>query len=255
FATLHDGLGDLPAAVAAASGAEILLGTAVCDITRTAAGFRLLTGPVPGRHYVDADAVVLAVPAGKSASLLRSTAPAAATELAGVEYASIALVTLAYRPGSTLPAGSGVLVPSTEGLAIKAITFTTQKWPHRGGGAVLLRASVGRHGDERVLQRSDGELAAVVAEQVALTTGIGSPPIDRLVTRWGGALPQYAVGHLDRVARIRAAVDGVPGLAVCGAAYDGVGVPACIRTGEQAAARIAAHLTSVAAAGGQSDHG
>ena len=92
----------------------------------------------------------------------------------------------------------------------------------------LLRASVGRVGEPQALQLEDAELVALVRRDLRVLLGIDAAPVDARVTRWGGGLPQYAVGHVERVARIRAAVDAVPGLAVCGAAFDGVGIPACI---------------------------
>jgi oxygen-dependent protoporphyrinogen oxidase len=103
---------------------------------------------------------------------------------------------------------------------------------------VLLRASVGRAGENQILQREDPALIALVQHELRALIGVTAEPIDALVTRWGGALPQYAVGHVERVRRIRAAVDRVPGLAVCGATYDGVGIPACIASAYAAADRV-----------------
>jgi oxygen-dependent protoporphyrinogen oxidase len=103
---------------------------------------------------------------------------------------------------------------------------------------VVIRCSIGRYGEEQLLQRPDDELKAAAMTELARTTGVIELPVDSRVTRWGGALPQYSVGHLERIARIRAAVAGVPGLAVCGAAYDGVGIPACIASARTAAARV-----------------
>ena len=103
---------------------------------------------------------------------------------------------------------------------------------------MLLRASLGRAGDAEVLQRPDGALVALARHELGVLLGITADPVDALVTRWGGGLPQYAVGHVDRVARIRAAVDAVPGLAICGAAFDGVGIPACIASARAAATRL-----------------
>ncbi|MGI9093714.1 MAG: protoporphyrinogen oxidase [Mycobacteriales bacterium] len=241
FATLQPGLGVLPAALAAASGATIELRNPVREIARTPGGFRIVAGPVPQPVAIDADAVIVAVPAAKAAMMVRDVAPAASHELGGIDSASTALITLAFDD-VRLPPGSGVLVPAVDGLSVKALTFSGQKWAHLAGTTTLVRASVGRHGDVTALQRDDDELASIVATEVAAITGVSARPVDALVIRWGGALPQYAVGHLDRVRRIRAAVDDVPGLAVCGAAYDGIGVPACIRSGRLAAARIAHHL-------------
>ena len=104
----------------------------------------------------------------------------------------------------------------------------------------MLRASIGRAGEARDLQRSDGELVALVRSELGTLLGIETAPIDVLVTRWGGGLPQYGIGHVDRVARIRRAVATVPGLAVCGAAYDGLGIPACIGSAHAAAAQACA---------------
>jgi oxygen-dependent protoporphyrinogen oxidase len=173
--------------------------------------------------------------------MLADVAPAAAHELSRIEYASTAMVTLAY-PRTEFPAGSGVLVPASEGYAVKALTFSSQKWQHLSGPTTIVRASLGRHGDNAALQVDDDDLARRAAGEIAAMTGVSVPPVDQRVTRWGGALPQYAVGHLDRVRRIQAAVEQVPGLAVCGAAYDGVGVPACIRSGQEAAALVLADM-------------
>jgi oxygen-dependent protoporphyrinogen oxidase len=244
FATLRPGLGVLPEAVARAAAAEVRLGLPVRRVERTAAGFRVVAGPVPSPTVLPADAVVVAVPAVKAAPMLAAAAPAAAAELAAIEYASVAIVTLAY-PASVarLLAGSGLLVPAGEGWAIKALTYSSTKWPHLAGrDVVVLRASLGRHGEEQVLHRDDADLVALVTGELAAFAGLDAAPVEARVTRWGGALPQYAVGHIERVRRIQAEVARVPGLAVCGAAYDGVGVPACIRSGVAAAARVVAHL-------------
>jgi len=107
-----------------------------------------------------------------------------------------------------------------------------------GDGLLLLRTSLGRHREEVALQATDEELVAWSLEDLGAAVGLTATPVDTHVQRWGGGLPQYAVGHLDRVARIRAALDQVPGLAVCGAAYDGVGIPAVIASAHRAAAAV-----------------
>jgi oxygen-dependent protoporphyrinogen oxidase len=250
FATLPAGLGTLPAAVAAAAGADVRLGLPARRVDRVGHGFRVLAGPAPAPTVLLADAVVVAVPATKAAPLLAAVAPAAAAELAGVEYASMAIVTLGYRTArlDRPLAGSGLLVPAAAGGAVKAVTYSSAKWAHLAGRELtVLRASVGRHGEEQLLHRDDPDLVALVAAEVAGLTGLPVGPVASRVSRWGGALPQYAVGHVDRVARIRAGVAAVPGLAVCGAAYEGVGVPACIRSGYAAAAAVLAHLAQPAA--------
>ncbi|MDT7546684.1 MAG: protoporphyrinogen/coproporphyrinogen oxidase [Actinomycetota bacterium] len=238
FAGLPGGLGRLPAAVATASGAEVRVGTTVRDLHRTATGWRVVTGSAASPSYVDADAVIVAVPAAPAARLLRDVAPAAAAEVAGIDYASVAIVTLVLA-GPPPGRGSGYLVPAVEGLTTKAVTFTSRKWDWYADDVTVVRASVGRYGEEIDLQRDDDELTALVHRELELVLGPVGRLMDSRVTRWGGGLPQYAVGHLDRVRRIRAALPA--GLAVAGAAYDGVGVPAVIRSGTAAAAVVLPH--------------
>ena len=108
----------------------------------------------------------------------------------------------------------------------------------------IVRCSVGRIGEEALLQRADDELAALAAAELAEATGVRGAPAACRVTRWGGALPQYTVGHLDRVATIRATMAAQPGLAVCGAAYDGVGIPACVATARAAVSQVMAFLAA-----------
>jgi protoporphyrinogen/coproporphyrinogen III oxidase len=237
FATVEGGLSRLVEAVAAASGAELRLGAPVRSLRRNGSRWRV--------ESLDVDGVVLAVPARPAARLLAATAPDAAAEIGVLDYASVALVSLTVR-GATLPELSGLLVPASEGYAVKALTIFTTKWPHlaRPDGLAVLRASVGRYRDVAALQRSDGDLAALVHAELGELLGAKLPDPEHIaVSRWGGALPQYAPGHLDRVARARAEVVALQGIALAGAAYDGVGVPACVRSGWAAADRI---LDSVA---------
>jgi protoporphyrinogen/coproporphyrinogen III oxidase len=256
FTTLAGGLGTLPPAVAEASGATIRTGVTVRELRRTPGGWQLTVGSADKPELVRADAVVVAVPARPASRLLRAEVPAAGAALGEIEYASMAIVTLAF-PRAAFPQplrGSGYLVPPADGRAVKAVTFSTVKWPHltdptgplapAGDGAdcAAVRCSIGRIGEEQVLQRPDEDLARLARAELGEAVGVSGPPIAARVTRWGGALPQYTVGHEARAARIRAAVAGQPGLAVCGAAYDGLGIPACIATARRAASEIAAYL-------------
>ena len=214
-------------------------------LRRTSTGFALVLGPTIAAEEVLADEVVLATPAAPTARLLDDVVPVAAAELAEVEYASMAVVTLAFAAADLpdLP-GSGFLVPPVEGRTIKAATFSFAKWDWvreagaTSGGLLVLRTSVGRHREESVLQVPDEDLVAASLADLAEATGLAARPVDTRVQRWGGGLPQYAVGHVARVARIREAVAAVPGLAVCGAAYDGVGIPAVIASARRAALRL-----------------
>jgi oxygen-dependent protoporphyrinogen oxidase len=258
FTTLAGGLGRLPAFVAKASGAEIRTAamtralSLAPDPSGTGPRWRLTVGSAAAEEVIDADAVILAVPARPAARLLEGVPGAAAAvgAFAEISYASMAVVTLAYPrsafPGDGLAARgwSGYLVPAVDGRAVKAVTFSSVKWPHLADAAAgaepleLVRCSVGRIGEEALLQRSDEDLAALAAAELAAATGVRGAPVAHRVSRWGGGLPQYTVGHLDRVARIRAAVAAQPGLAVCGAAYEGVGIPACVATARAAASQV-----------------
>ena len=264
FTTLTGGLGALPGYLAKASGAEVRTGVMARELARAGNGWRLTVGSAAAPGQVDADAVILALPARPAGRLLAGVpgASAAVTALGQIGYASMAIVTLAY-PRSAFPAPglaalgwSGYLVPAVDGRAVKAVTFSTVKWPHLAAAAAsaagpleIVRCSVGRIGEEALLQRSDEELAALAAAELATATGVRGGPVATRVTRWGGALPQYTVGHLDRVAAIRAAVTAEPGLAVYGAAYDGVGIPACVATARAAAGQVLAFLAARTAAG------
>jgi oxygen-dependent protoporphyrinogen oxidase len=255
FAGIIGGVGRLPAAVAAASGAVVETGATVRDLVRRPdGGWTLVVGSTTEPRLVQADAVILAVPGPPAARLLSDVAPAAALDLARVEYASVAVVTLGFRVRDfpEVP-GSGFLVPPVERRAVKAATFSFAKWGwvrDAGGGEVLLmRCSLGRHRDEHQLQKTDEELVEVALHDLADAIGLSVRPVDAHVQRWGGGLPQYAVGHLDRVAAIRAEVGRLPGLAVCGAAYDGVGIPACIASGQRAADEVLKALPAPTRAG------
>ncbi|RLP98272.1 protoporphyrinogen oxidase [Micromonospora sp. BL1] len=250
FGTLAGGLSTLVEAAATASGATIRRGAAVRELRRTPDGWRLTVGPTRDAEQVEADAVLLAVPARPAARLLAAAAPEAADTVGALDYASVALITLAL-PGPALPELSGFLVPAVEGLTIKASTFFTTKWGHlrRPDGLALVRASVGRYGDETSLQLTDDDLADVVHRELSAVLGAPLPvPVARHVQRWGGALPQYTPGHTARVATVRTALRAAhPTLAVAGAGYDGVGIPVCVRSGETAAEEIITALGGSAA--------
>jgi protoporphyrinogen/coproporphyrinogen III oxidase len=244
FAGIVGGVGRLPDAVVAASGVRVETDATVRDLARRPeGGWTLVVGSTREPRLVQADAVVLAVPAAPAARLLSDVAPAAALDLARIEYASVAVLTLAFRVRDfPSVAGSGFLVPPVERRAVKAATYSFAKWDwvrEAGDDNVLvMRCSLGRHREEHQLQKTDAELVDVALEDLADLIGLSVRPIDTHVQRWGGGLPQYAVGHLDRVATIRAEVGRLPGIAVCGAAYDGVGIPACIASGRRAAAEV-----------------
>ncbi|MET7983750.1 MULTISPECIES: protoporphyrinogen oxidase [unclassified Streptomyces] len=249
FMGVQGGVGRLPLAVAdsvTARGGEILTGTPVTELRRKApTGWQV----VAGGRVLHADAVVVALPAPAAAALLGAEAPAAAAELRTVEYASMALVTLAYRrTGLTLPEGSGFLVPPVDGRTIKASTFASRKWgwiADENPDVLVLRTSLGRHGETRILEHEDAHLVDVSRHDLREATGLDAEPLETRVTRWDDGLPQYPVGHHARVARIREQVAKLPGLAVCGAQYDGVGIPACIASAYAAVDQLGGDMRGV----------
>lgn len=193
-------------------------------------------GPLP------ADGVVLAMPAGPTADLVRSHAGRAATLLAAIPYASVAMLSLAV-PREDIDReldASGFLVPRVEGRTVTACSWTSAKWPHLAGdGTVWLRASAGRDGDAAPLALTDDALLDAVLTDLGELMALRGRPTEARITRWHRSLPQYRPGHLDRVATIDAELaSAAPTLAVAGAALRGLGVPACIRQGHDAACRV-----------------
>jgi protoporphyrinogen/coproporphyrinogen III oxidase len=251
FAGVPGGLGELPRALLASDRFAARTEATVQELRKASAGYELVVGSAHQPELVAADEVVLALPATPAGRLLAEVAPLAAAELADIEYASTTVVTLAFRAqGFPIAEGSsGFLVPPVEGRGIKASTFSFAKWAWvRGAGrrlldgedVLLLRTSLGRHREEAALQATDEELVSASLADLGDAIGLTSQPLDSAVQRWGGGLPQYAVGHLDRVAKVREEVSKLPGLAVCGAAYDGVGIPAVIASARRAADEVQA---------------
>ena len=235
FQTLAGGLDQLVARLADRLGERVRTGCPARTLARVRGGWRVRSDDGETR----AEHVVLATPAFVAADLLSAVARPAAAEAAQIPYASVAVITLAYprSADAQMPPGSGMLVPRREGRLVKAATFVSRKWPHRDrGDHVLVRASVGRIDDVRWRDLDERDLAARVDAEVRWATGIATPAADAVVTRWDRGLPQYLVGHLGRVERLRT---GLPeGLHVAGAAYDGIGISPCVASAERAAAAV-----------------
>lgn len=244
FATLPGGMGRLPGLVAADGGFDVRTSATVRALRRTPSGWAFAVGPTTHAETVEADAVVLATPAAPTARLLAEVAPDAAAGLGAVETASVAVVTLVLRTRDVpdgLLARSGFLVPPVEQHAIKASTFSSAKWDWVRAldpDHVVLRTSLGRHREEAALQAGDDDLVRASLADLAAMAGVRARPVASHVQRWGGALPQYAVGHPARVGRVRDDLARLSGLQVCGAAYDGVGIPAVIGSARRAVASL-----------------
>jgi oxygen-dependent protoporphyrinogen oxidase len=185
------------------------------------------------------DAVVLALPAHPAARLVADLAPAAAAVLGSCEVASVATVLLSVDPSAARAQlqGTGVLVPSRQGRLLKAATHLSHKWPHLAGHeGYWLRLSAGRAGDDRLAALSDDELVSHLLRDLHEVTGLAAEPTAVVVRRWPAALPQLTVGHLDRLSAARAALPDRVVLA--GAAHDGVGLAAALRSGAAAAVSL-----------------
>ncbi len=203
-----------------------------------------------GDGVLAVDGIVLALPAQPASVLLAVHSPMAAGLLSAIDYASVSVATLAVPPDAINHRldGTGFLVPRTSPIGgrpalMTGCTYLSRKWPHlASAGTELIRVSVGRYGDERHTRLDDDELTAATFGELAQVLDIRGGYSDSRVTRWPGAFPQYRVGHLVRVAEIEEAVAALPGMAVAGSAYRGVGIPACVGSGRSAARAVLASL-------------
>lgn len=195
--------------------------------------------------FLDSDTLILATPAYVSAQLVSSLNPELGFTLQSIPYASTATVSLAYRL-SDIPRpldGYGYVIPRREGRKALACTWTSTKFPHRApDGYALLRVFVGRAGQD--LSWEADELLAVAKEELKLTLGVTAEPLVVRLFKWDKAMPQYNLGHPERLARIDSALQHHPDLALAGNGYRGIGIPDCIHSGELAVERILKFLYS-----------
>jgi oxygen-dependent protoporphyrinogen oxidase len=244
FVSLRDGVGSLADALVARlreAGADLRIGARVLGIERAAAGpgYRV---QVEGAPPVEARGVVFAAPAHAAARVIASIDEGTAHILSGVKHSSTATVFLAFRAADvTHPLdGVGFVVPAALGRPILAGTWVSSKWDLRAPeGHVLVRAFFGGAQGEGVLARSDADLAALAREELGVLMGIDAEPLWHRVFRWERATPQMRVGHLAVMRRVRTRLDdAAPGFVVAGGGYDGVGIPDCIRQGQEAAEKL-----------------
>ena len=237
FVTLRDGLSTMVDRLARAlPDGALRTGVRVTEVVRAARGFTVATA---SGERLAADAVVLAMPANAASSLLSALDPEMAGHLASIPYGTSATVTLGYRRDDVprLPSGFGVVVPRSEGLALVACSFSSIKFEGRASaGHVLLRNFLG---GPAVEQADPARLVEMVRGDLARVLGIAAEPLIARTWVWRRAMAQYEVGHLERVAVIERRLAAIPGLALAGNGLRGVGVPDCVRSGEQAAERLA----------------
>jgi oxygen-dependent protoporphyrinogen oxidase len=187
------------------------------------------------------DAVILALPAGAASSLLRMAGPELSAELAAIGYTSSITVALGFDKDvrQTLPPGFGFLVPRSEGKRILAATFVHNKFPHRAPeDRALLRCFFAGKNAEDVWPLADDQIVAIVRHELQEILGLRADPLFTRVYRWKSAMAQYNVGHLDRLDRIERLRQKLPGLALAGNAYRGIGVPDCVRSGTDAVKQL-----------------
>ena len=210
----------------------------IAKVERTEIGWRVWP---ESEAAVEVDAVVVAVPAHRSKSLLAGVDRELAAELGQIEYSGTAVVSLGYdlkQIGHKLD-GMGVVVPAIENSPILACSFSSQKYPHRAPpGKTLLRVFVGGARRPELAETPDADLLPLVLDNLRPLLGIAGPPEFCDIAHWPRTMPQYHVGHLERIARIEARLARLPGLKLAGSALRGVGVPDCIRSGQVAAEQL-----------------
>jgi oxygen-dependent protoporphyrinogen oxidase len=235
----------LRTAVEISPGGLVLTGARVAEVSAGPGGrgFRVSGA---GFAPLDADDVVIATPAWEAARLLRPLAPAASAALEAIPYAGVATVVLGYRPQDVpcLPKGTGFLVPPVEKRLLVGCSWLTVKWPHLAPAStgaeptVLIRGMVGRDGDQAWAAMDDVELVAAVRAELAAAMGVRGEPVAVQVRRMPAAMPQYTVGHADRLTVVRQALTGLAGMHLTGAGYRGVGISGCLAQARDAAAAV-----------------
>jgi protoporphyrinogen/coproporphyrinogen III oxidase len=238
FTSLKKGIEQLPQAIIARiPPASLRTSTAVQTIHRDGGEWAISSGAKKERF----DVVILAVPAYITAALLHDCAPQLCGELAAIRYTSSIVVALGYDANvrRSLPPGFGLLVPRSEGRRMLAATFVHNKFPHRTpDDRALLRCFFAGANADAIGQQSDTEISNVVREELRQILRLRSAPLFTRVYRWKSAMAQYSVEHLHRLDRIEQFCRQLPGLALAGNGYRGIGIPDCVRSGMDAVNRI-----------------
>jgi oxygen-dependent protoporphyrinogen oxidase len=242
FQSFKNGMATLPETLVARLGGSIRKAAEVVAISRIGERWQLA---IAGGDSIEADAVICAAPAFATSRILTALAPRAAELIGAISYASAATVNLTFRESDFVrpPQAFGFVVPACEHRRIIAGSFSSFKFEGRApAGAILARAFVGGVMQQSMMQLSDDEIVDAVRDEFRALLGVEAAPGFVEVRRWPDSMPQYEVGHLDRVAEIERIVASIPTFAIAGAAYRGVGIPDCVRSGEQAADAIFAAI-------------
>lgn len=236
FTTLKNGLQEMVnAAVAALPVDHVRLRQEVAAVERCGAGWVVKTD----ERSEPFDAVVMATPAPVTSQLLRDVNPALLSGLRKIKYSSSAAVVLGYDRPIKLPPGHGFLVPRTEGRSMLACTFVHRKFPFRAPeGASLLRCFVSSSRVPDLIQRDDYWLLSTMLAEIREILAVTETPLFAHVYRWPCALPQYSIGHLERVSEMEKILDETPGLYIIGNSFHGIGIPDCIKSGKEAAEKL-----------------
>ena len=251
FVTYQTGLHELVDTLAdriLEQGGEIRTGAAVSLLERCAHGYRVTIDRDDGPETMRVDGIVMATQAWAAAPLLEPIDHGASAALDHIPHVSSAIVALGFDDPSVAEKldGYGYVVPRTERRPVMAMTWLSSKWAGRAPqGKALIRAFVGRAGEQQILQRPDDTLIEVVRKELADVLGINAVPALSKVFHWDGGMPQYTMGHRERVAVLESALADVPGIAVAGNMFRGVGLPDCIASGESAADKVVSDLAGV----------
>jgi oxygen-dependent protoporphyrinogen oxidase len=245
FVSFDLGLGTLvDAAAEALDAADVRTRASVTGIAPRASGFEV---SIEDGTQIEADALVIATPAYAAAAMLGAVSAELAAELREIPYVSSATASMAYRERDVArrSSGRGFVVPRVEGFDLTAVTWSSRKFAGRAPeGRVLLRGFVGRAGNEEPAFLPDERVIEIVRRDLAAITGLTAEPLFARVYRWQNAMPQYHVGHRERLWRIEAALANLPRLALVGAAYHGVGIPDCITSAIEASRTLLAAIDS-----------
>jgi oxygen-dependent protoporphyrinogen oxidase len=238
FTSLKNGMQSFAQAVAARLTASSIVTGACVQALQPEAGGWVVSAGMQSDGF---DAVIVALPALAAAQVLRMASAELAAELAGIEYSSSITVGLGYGRGvrQALPPGFGFLAPRSEGKRLLAATFVHNKFPHRAPeNRALLRCFFGGATVEKIWTLSDDQIVGIVRSELQQILGLSAEPLFARVYKWKSAMAQYGVGHLERLERIERLRRGLPGLALAGNGYRGIGVPDCVRSGREAAREV-----------------